>query len=332
MASLPSVNTHIVGAGLAGLIAAHRLAEHGQSVRVIDKGRSVGGRLATRRMGTGVLDHGAQFFTARSSDFQTAVDEWIAAGVVEEWCQGFDGEGDGHARYRAAGGMNQLAKHVQKSLPDSVEVLTSHRASSIIPLADGYAVSYDGAVRSPDESHAVISTAPMPQTLELLDSGGLRIDPAQIGVRDLTYHSVIALLATLDRPAPFGRSGALQRPDDPVFTFSCDNSTKGISPTPAATFHVAHALSSELWRSKDAEILDILLPHAQTLLGEATIVDIQIKKWRYAGPVEPWPERCAVVATSPGPVVCAGDAFGGPKVEGAFLSGRAAADAVLSSS
>ncbi len=326
------MNTHIIGAGLTGLVAAQRLAEAGHSVRVIDKGRSVGGRLATRRMGTAVLDHGAQFFTTRSDDFRRAVEQWIDDGVVEEWCRGFEGEGDGHPRYRAVGGMNQLAKHLRTALPDSVEVLTSHRASSIIPLADGFAVSYDGAIRSPDESTAVICTAPMPQTLELFDSGGLRIDPDQAGVRDLTYHSVIALLANLDRTASFGPSGAVQRPDDPVFTFSCDNSIKGISPSPAATFHVAHELSSDLWKRTDAEILEVLRPQAAAMLGDATIVDIQVKKWRFAGPVDPWPERCAVVATRPGPIVCAGDAFGGPKVEGAFLSGLAAADAVLSAS
>ena len=322
------MDTQIVGAGLAGLVAAKLLSDEGQSVRVIDKGRSVGGRLATRRMGAAVLDHGAQFFTARSESFISAVAEWVDAGVVEEWCRGFDEEGDGYPRFRSVGGMNQLAKHLRASLPDAVEVLTSHRVASIIPLAEALALSYDGGVRSPDTSTAVISTAPVPQTLDVLDSGGLRIDPALAGVRDLRYHSVIGLLATLDRSAPFGSTGALQRPDDPLFTFVCDNATKGISPEPAATFHVAHARSAELWDQSNIDILAALQPEAEALIAPASIKEIQVKKWRYAGPVTPWPDRCAVVSTSPGPVVVAGDAFGGPKVEGAFLSGCAAAAAV----
>ncbi len=329
--SLAAVDTQIIGAGLSGLIAGQLLAESGQSVRIVDKGRSVGGRLATRRIDKAVLDHGAQFFTARSESFTAAVNKWIEAGVVEEWCRGFDGDGDGYPRYRTAGGMNQLAQHLRAALPDTVEVLTSHRASSLIPLGDNYAISYDAGRRSPDETTSVVMTSPVPQSLEILDSGGFRIPDDMSGVRDLRYHAVVGLLATLDQPAPFGPSGALQRPDNPVFTFSCDNSTKGISPVPAATFHAAHALSAELWSSTDTEILAALRPHAEALLGESNILEVQVKKWRYAGPVEPWPDRCAVLGTSPGAVVLAGDAFGGPKVEGAFLSGVAASEAVLAS-
>ena len=227
--------TFIIGAGLSGLVAATVLDREGYTVRIVDKGRSVGGRLATRRIGDAVLDHGAQFFTTRSDEFRAAVADWIDAGVVEEWCKGFDGDGDGHPRYRTVGGMNQLAKHLRAGLTDSAHLLTSHRAASIIPLADRYAITYDGAVREPDEAHAIVATAPVPQTLELLDSGGVRIDQRVSGVRDLAYHKVVGLLATIDRPAPFGPAGALQRPDDPVFTFCCDNSTKGISPVPAVT-------------------------------------------------------------------------------------------------
>ena len=57
---------------------------------------------------------------------------------------------------------------------------------------------------------------------------------------------------------------------------------------------------------------------------------VQIQRWRYAGPVECWPD--ATVTWGFDPVIAlAGEAFAGPKVEGAFLSGRAAADAVLAS-
>jgi predicted NAD/FAD-dependent oxidoreductase len=57
---------------------------------------------------------------------------------------------------------------------------------------------------------------------------------------------------------------------------------------------------------------------------------VQIQRWRYAGPVECWPEPTVVWGSDP-VIALAGEAFAGPKVEGAFLSGRAAAEAVLAS-
>ena len=72
----------IVGAGLAGLMAGRTLAEAGHEVVLLDKGRSPGGRLATRRIGAATLDHGAQFFTVRSEAFAARVDRWEADGLV----------------------------------------------------------------------------------------------------------------------------------------------------------------------------------------------------------------------------------------------------------
>ncbi|MFW5743027.1 MAG: NAD(P)-binding protein [Spirochaetota bacterium] len=41
----------MVGAGIAGLTAARRLVDASRDVTVLDKGRGVGGRMATRRFG-----------------------------------------------------------------------------------------------------------------------------------------------------------------------------------------------------------------------------------------------------------------------------------------
>ena len=49
----------IIGAGLAGLTAARVLSRAGRGVRVFDKSRGTGGRLATRRGDHGTFNHGA---------------------------------------------------------------------------------------------------------------------------------------------------------------------------------------------------------------------------------------------------------------------------------
>ena len=60
-----------VGLGLlvAGLAAARRLKAAGYDVLVLDKGRRIGGRISTRRANGYLFNHGAQFITARSTEF-----------------------------------------------------------------------------------------------------------------------------------------------------------------------------------------------------------------------------------------------------------------------
>lgn len=79
----------VVGAGMAGLACATRLREAGWETDVIDKSRSVGGRLSTRRAtvkGSEIgFDHGATHFTARSIGFRRLVEEWEAKGLAARW-------------------------------------------------------------------------------------------------------------------------------------------------------------------------------------------------------------------------------------------------------
>ena len=79
----------IVGAGMAGLSCAARLAALGHDVALFDKGRGPGGRMATRRVeadGTMLrFDHGAQYFTARDPRFVEQVARWEREGVVARW-------------------------------------------------------------------------------------------------------------------------------------------------------------------------------------------------------------------------------------------------------
>ncbi len=79
----------IVGAGMAGLACAAKLAQAGHAATLFDKARGPGGRMSTRRMdtsrGEAAFDHGAQYFTARDPAFTAQVARWADAGVVARW-------------------------------------------------------------------------------------------------------------------------------------------------------------------------------------------------------------------------------------------------------
>lgn len=303
----------VVGAGLSGLMAARQLVASGHQVTVFDKGRGVGGRLATRRIDAATLDHGAQFFTVRSEEFATHVNEWVAAGVAHEWCKGFANE-DGHPRYVGSRGMSGIAKHLAEGLDVRLEKLVF----SLEQHNDCITVITDDGQRH--DCDAVLLTAPLPQSFSLLFGAGIEM-PAEL--RTIDYDRTLGLLAVLDSPHHHVPSpGGLQFPDD-VFSFIGDNSAKGISQAPALTFHANPQWSLQYFDDDLETIHSLLLDAARPWLGEATVVESQPKKWRFATPQKSWPDPCWVAPG--GRIVLAGDVFAGPKMEGAALSGLAAA-------
>jgi len=79
----------IVGAGMAGLACAEELTRLGHAVLLFDKGRGPGGRMSTRRIqtsaGEAYFDHGAQYFTVRDDAFRRQVAAWTSEGVAAAW-------------------------------------------------------------------------------------------------------------------------------------------------------------------------------------------------------------------------------------------------------
>jgi predicted NAD/FAD-dependent oxidoreductase len=307
----------VVGAGLSGLMAAQALAGDGHDVIVFDKGRGVGGRLATRRIGDATLDHGAQFFTVRSEEFASHVNAWMEAGVVHEWCRGFDSV-DGHPRYAGTKGMSGIAKHLAQGL----DVRTNALVFSLERTATGYNVITDDGVAH--ECDKVLLTAPIPQSFSLMFGGAVEMPDE---MRTIDYDRTLGLLAVLDSDVHNVRSpGGMQNPDE-VFSFIGDNSAKGISATHALTFHANPEWSRAHFDLELDEIHSLLLTAARTWLGDAQILKSQPKKWRFATPKSTWPDACWIDPS--GTMALAGDAFAGPKMEGAALSGLAAAQALV---
>ncbi len=311
----------IVGAGISGLVAGRRLVAAGADVVIVDKGRSPGGRLATRRIGSATLDHGAQFFTVRTPALQHRVDDWIERGLVSVWSHGFTSD-DGHARYVATSGMNSLAKDLAVGLDVRCSTMAFTIRPSITPetVAPWQIVIDDGTVH---EADAVVVTAPLPQAFALLADSGIRLDESLMRT---DYDRTIALLATLDRPAAVPAPGGMQGPR-PELSFVADNVAKGVSTTPAITVHASADWSQAHWDDHRDDLGAALIELVDPWLGDATVIEAHVKKWRFATPRSTWPAPCWVAED--GTVVLAGDAFDGPRVEAAHNSGLAAAHALV---
>jgi hypothetical protein len=294
----------------------------GHHVIVLDKGRSPGGRLATRRIGAARFDHGAQFFTVRSDEFAALVQPHIDSGLVFEWCRGFSEFGDGHARYAVRGGMNAWAKAMAASLDVRCRTL----AFAIRPGAYTSAAAWEVALDDGTSlaADALIVTCPLPQSYSLLVTAEVAL-PDELIRAD--YDRTIALLLALDRSPMVATPGGANNPTD-VLSFVADNQRKGISDAPALTVHANAEWSETHWKETPEVVIEALREASGDFIGAAQVVELQLKKWRFATPRAMWPEPCWIAAEAAGPLALAGDAFAGPRVEGAALSGLAAAGAI----
>jgi renalase len=329
----PPARVLVLGAGCAGLVAALDLVAAGYEVTVVDKGRAVGGRLATRRVGDAVFDHGAQFTTFKHDDVRDLVDRWDRAGALAPWFHGAPDattrDEDGHPRFRGVPTMRSLAERLAADLPD---VRTGLRVTTLCADASGWvasAVPVDGGDPVELTATALVCTAPLPQTLALLDDGGVALEERlEAALRPVTYDPTLAVLAVPDGAPGLPNHGALRLADGEV-SWIADLHAKGTSPVPAVVVHGDPAVSRELWAASDADVAERVLAAARPHLGiDARAVHVH--RWRYATPTGPPPggDELTLTATTPAPIAFAGDAFAGGRVEGALRSGRAAAAAL----
>jgi renalase len=311
----------VIGAGMAGLTAAAELQRSGRRVLVIDKGRGVGGRLASRRIDGATFDHGAQFITTRDPRFAAVLEQGRQHGTIEEWCRGFTGGADGHARWRGSPAMSAVAKHLARELNLQLEmqVVALRRAGD-----RWHAETTTGRTIT---AGAVVLTPPVPQSLALLDAGGIVFPPEmRARLAAIQYDRCLALMAVLEGPSRIPPPGGLTPEIGPI-AWMADNQLKGISAEPAVTIHATPAFSLEHWDRDRQESGRALLDAAAPWLG-AAVRKFQVHGWRYSKPMRVEAEPCVLASPSP-PLVLAGDAFAGPRVEGAALSGWAAAEVLL---
>lgn len=336
----------IVGAGIAGLSAAGELVRSGRRVVVLEKSRGVGGRMATRRVGDAVCDHGAQFFTVRGRAFGGMVADAHEAGSVATWCEGFSQASsvdatvmpatDGHVRWRGVSGMTDLAKRLAAELPPERCVLRTAVKVAAIGVDGGrvrIALDAGPEAGGPTTIHAAaaVVTSPVPQSLDLFRAGGML--EAEGGVAPevhqqlatVHYDPSFALMLVLDRATLVPPPGGIQFAGGPI-SWLADNQQKGISTVPAITIHANGAFSRDHFDAPPDEVAAILIEAARPWIDgdpATAVVERSLHRWKFALPTTILPAPLVAVTQAP-PVVCCGDAFAGPRVEGAASSGLAA--------
>jgi predicted NAD/FAD-dependent oxidoreductase len=314
----------VIGAGLSGLTCAHALADEGFEVKVIEKARGPGGRMSTRRADDRHFDHGAQYFTARDPQFSQQVDSWRQRGLVEEWAAkiavldhgSVTIKADTTERYVGVPGMNAICRHLATGL----DVAYRTEVGSLERNEAGWGLT-DAGGADIGLFDTVVVSAPAPQSARLLEGVAPAIAAAASAVEIAPCWAAMVGLA---RPLETEFDGAFVV-DSPLSWVARNTSKPG---RPSAESWILHA--SPEWSQRHLEIeregaAEMLFEAFNRALGGPidTPVHLAAHRWRFALPTEPLAQACLVDPDLR--VVACGDWCGGPRVEGAYLSGLEAA-------
>jgi renalase len=309
----------IIGGGLSGIMAARTLMEKGvEDILIVEKSRSVGGRLATRRIGEGKADHGAQFFTVRSPELQEDVEKWKEAGWVKRWF------GTPYPRYTSVNGMNALAKQLAATIP----VKLNTKVTSIRDGRDG-PLQVELVNGEKILANHCLVTAPAPQALSLLKG----ITHPQVS--DISFAPCFVGMFTFDGPSMIPSPGHLDEKLPDGVERVVDHYKKGISSTVTVSVYMTGDWSKKNDRLEDHEILVEIQKVAERYLETGSeITGAELKRWRYAEAEEVVRTPFVEMGHERRIILC-GDVFlrendeaGRTRFESAYLSGISAGDRV----
>jgi renalase len=262
----------VVGAGVTGLTIAHALQEHGRSVLLLDKGSRPGGRLASRPLAGHLLNPAAESALVDDAEARNEISRRTGAefravapagptpaGDRCEWM--FDAPAGEIAKKWAEGTTRErcFVTHLNVARSGLIHVIPQGSGQPII-------------------ARDVVLTAPVPQSLHLLQNSNLPVNPALQAVaydRQAVLLCVVNLAAVSDDVSALSTAGSDLI--DSVRLRHSDGSGHAWLEVFATT-----SWSDETWNN-DLNLSQMqLLAELHRLLPAVQVLDSELKRWRYA--------------------------------------------------
>ena len=281
----------VVGAGIAGLACARELVDAGVPTRVIERATHVGGRLASERIGDRWTDTGAAYVTADDPAFLGRLRSWRIEGLAHPWTDAFRGQ-HGPATMRW-------------SAPGGLRSLA-------VAMARELDVTLGHEITELPEAETVVLAMPGPEALPIIDLPAARAQ---------SWSPVVTAVLRYGERGWDDFDGAFVN-DHPVLTTICDDGARRGDRAPVLVAHSTAAYARQYPEISGKVVADAV----GQIMGIAGEPDVTVRYWPHAVP-KPGQEAFAV---REGVYLC-GDAFGRPRVQTAWLSGRAAARHILQS-
>ena len=315
----------IIGAGMAGLTAARRLAGVAATT-VFEKSRGFGGRIATRYADPWRFDHGAQFFTVRDPRFSAMIEPLLDTGRIATWHARFvEFAGaaitarrqwdDAYPHYVGAPAMNAIGE----ALADGLDVRRETTVEHVSPVPEGWLLTANGEVAEPFDW--LIVTAPASQTRRLLPSAFAELLPTA------SMRGCYSLMLGFDQALPLDWDAALVKDAD-ISWISVNSSKPGRGPAPALLVHATNRWADEHIEDDPAQVKATLL----TETCRVTDADLRpahaaLHRWRFAN-IDRQHGATHAIFPDQRLGVC-GDWFIRGRIEAASLSAMDLTDAML---
>ncbi|WP_433292182.1 NAD(P)/FAD-dependent oxidoreductase [Actinoplanes sp. CA-030573] len=280
----------VVGAGISGLACARELVDAGIPARIVERSQQVGGRLASEWLGGRWVDTGAAYLTADDPAFLGRLQTWRIDGLARPWTDTLRGQ--------------QGAATLRWAAPGGLRSLA-------VDLARELEISLNTEISAlPSAVEAVVLAMPGPEAQRIVDM------PA---AAEQVWSPVVTAILTYARRAWKDFDGAFVN-DHPVLATVCDDGARRGDRAPVL---VAHSTGAFAESTTDPG------PAMAKAVGELLEIGdepaVTIRRWPYASP-----RAGHGLFARHGNVYLCGDAFGKPRVQTAWLSGRAAARAIIS--
>ena len=281
----------VVGAGVCGLTIAQNLQERGRSVLLLDKGSRPGGRLASRPLGGGLLNPSVD--TVRSHDPEATREITRRTGarfttVTEGYADWAFDEPAGDIATRWAAGTT-----LRRTFVTHLAVQESGLVH-VVPHGSG----------EPFAGRAVVLTAPVPQSVQILRGSGLTVAPELL---EVTYDRRTVLLCVVTGAGEDLR-GNRPASDGVIETVRVRH--RGDAGQLWLEVFASPRWSAATWEADATFSQAALLSELVRLLPGTRVVDSELKRWRYANAVDSVPDATfSRSADQPG-ICVAGDGFG----------------------
>jgi renalase len=302
----------VVGAGISGLACARELTDAGHRVSLRERSATVGGRMASPRFSGRLVDSGASYFTASESAFVELVDDWCARGLARRWtnsfpvltAEGLSPPNAGPWRYATPGGLRSLVADLADGAP-TIDIVLNSPVSVVEP-----GPTVDGT-----RADAVVLAMPDPQARRLLDD---RLTDALAEVSTRRWEPVLALLAQYRERSWPEFEGAFIN-GDPTLSWVADDGRRRGDGAPVLVAHSTPAFAAGHLDEPD-EAAPEMIGTLDRLLGCGNPSVSRVHRWMFARPSA---SRETAYYFGAERIGLAGDAWGSPRVETAWLSGRA---------